>query len=136
MSRLRIDQYPTRIQNQIAAQMGQSAKAEPAPVSKPRIRQNSAGLNKTEQAYSDYLRLMFKHVYREPSLPLANGLRYKVDFVVVSEQGRIEGHEVKGRAYSTGIAKLKMAASLYPWIKFRLVTKRKGGGWDIQEVLL
>lgn len=31
--------------------------------------------------------------------------------------------------------KLKVAARTFPWIAFHLVTKRKGGGWDIQAVL-
>lgn len=107
-----------------------------APVTSKRIRQNAAGLNKTEQAYFDHLkRYGWSHIYREPSLPLANGLRYKLDFLVVGLHGDIQGHEVKGRAYSTGIAKLKMAASLYPWITFYLVTKERGGNWSAEKVL-
>ena len=105
------------------------------PGGRKRIRQNSAGLNRTEQAYLDHLKLMqWTHIYREPSLPLCNGVKYKVDFLVVGPSLEIEGHEVKGRAYSTGIVKLKIAASLYPWITFRLVTKTKTG-WKTETVL-
>jgi hypothetical protein len=101
-----------------------------------RIRQTRGdGMNNTERRY--YLRLVteWDYVYREPALPLANGVKYKLDFLVVGQGGKIEGHEVKGRAFATGIVKVKMAARLFPWISFRLVTEKKGGGWDVEEVL-
>lgn len=106
---------------------------EPA---KKRIRQKSGdGMNKWERDFrAEYLEPRFASIHREVSLPLANGLRYKVDFLCCHTSGSPKGYEVKGVARAAGIAKLKMAATLYPWIAFRLVTKRKGGGWDIEEV--
>lgn len=113
-----------------------------ATVEKARIRQHKGdGMNRWEREYLAVLDVQWSHIHREVSLPLANGLRYKVDFLCVStKQPALEvvGYEVKGRARSTGIAKLKMAASLYPWIVFFLVTKRRkkdGGGWTEERVL-
>lgn len=111
-----------------------------------RIRQRQGdGMNKWEREYAERLaRLCTRgasRIHREVSLPLANGLRYKVDFLCafVADDGAIavEGHEVKGFARSTGIAKLKMAASVYPWIKFFLATRNKNApsGWNIERVL-
>lgn len=122
-------------------------RAEPAPdlpqaTQKKRIRQRQGdGMNKWERAYLARLESVWRHVHREVSLPLANGLRYKVDFLCARDLDdggfSIEGHEVKGRARSTGIAKIKMAASVYPWIRFFLATKNKraASGWDIERVL-
>lgn len=109
-----------------------------------RIRQKTGdGMNGWEREFREsYLVPRWLHIHREVSLPLANGLRYKVDFLCAhtgqiwaGEVRDIIGYEVKGQARAAGIAKLKMAARLYPWIGFRLVTKRKGSGWDIQEIL-
>jgi hypothetical protein len=104
-----------------------------------RIRQRQGdGMNKWEREFRDYIAPQFENIHREVSLPLANGLRYKLDFLCVDKLGVVMGYEVKGFARSTGIAKLKMAASVYPWIKFVLVTKQgkmKGGGWDKEAVM-
>lgn len=123
-------------QSEIVAQKGKGGAK--------RIRQKAGdGMNGWEREFREsYLVPRWLHIHREVSLPLANGLRYKVDFLCAhtgqiwaGEVRDIIGYEVKGQARAAGIAKLKMAARLYPWIGFRLVTKRKGSGWDIQEIL-
>lgn len=144
-ARLTIGDLAPKYQEQIAKQLGggplgmarsEAVRAVPIVAVKPRIRQNSGdGMNKTERRYDGILRASWDYVYREPSLPLANGLKYKLDFLVVGNGGRIEGHEVKGRAFAAGIVKVKMAARLFPWIKFFLVTAKKGGEWQIDPVL-
>lgn len=107
-----------------------------APAAK-RIRQRTTGdgMNKWEREFGAHLALHWENVHREVSLPLANGLRYKVDFLC-ADGVFVAGFEVKGFARSTGIAKLKMAARLYPWVRFHLATKRKDlpGGWALEEV--
>lgn len=142
--RLRIDQYNPRVQSQIAAELEKSVKVQSAfakpvcPVSKPRIRQNAAGLNKTEQAFSDYLRgelFELQEMFTQAiTLKIGNGCRYTPDFVT-RHGGHFAAYEVKGFMRDDAAVKLKVAASLYPWITFYLVTKRKGGGWEMQEVL-
>lgn len=116
----------------------------PKPTLKPgkRMRQKSGdGMNGWEREWLMLLRARPGHRtdHREASLPLANGLRYKLDFLTSrddidpADPYVIEGFEVKGFARSTGIAKLKMAATLYPWIKFYLVYKRDGA-WQTEDV--
>lgn len=110
---------------------------------KKRIQQHQGdGMNNWERQFRGVLVTQWVHVHREVSLPLANGVRYKLDFLCVGilEEGRfqIAGFEVKGMARATGIVKLKVAAKEFPWIKFHLVTKQKkkdGGGWNVQEIL-
>lgn len=114
----------TKLWNELVAQ-------EPA---RKRIRQRQGdGMNNWERAFRAHIAPFFEHVHREVSLPLANGLRYKLDFLCVDKFGVVIGYEVKGRALPTGIAKVKMAATLYPWIKFKLATKTRTG-WDTEEV--
>jgi hypothetical protein len=106
------------------------------------IRQNSAGLNKTEQAFKDYIETCHNRVLAQAvTLKLANGVRYTVDFFCPCKRTMDDGdevtdcyaYEVKGFMRDDAAVKLKVAASLYPWIKFHLVTRKKGQ-WQIQEV--
>ncbi len=109
-----------------------------------RQRQGGDGMNKWEREFLAKLGADFPSasIHREVSLPLCNGARYKVDFLVGSAVApdspgptRPQAYEVKGQKRSTGILKLKVAASLYPWIVFHIVTRpRKGGAWQIDQV--
>ena len=126
--------YPVQV-----ADLPQASAAVRQPI---RQRVKGDGMNKWERQFLTHLKftLPTSSIHREVSLPLANGLRYKVDFLVGREiQGAtggadVVGYEVKGFRRAAGIAKLKMAASVYPWIKFSLVTREKGGGWKFTEV--
>lgn len=106
-----------------------------------RIRQRAGdGMNAWEREYRAALLADFpgSSIHREVALPLANGLSYKVDFLVGRPERAPLGYEVKGLARAAGIAKLKMAATVYPWIQFYLVTKKRkrdGGGWAVERVL-
>ncbi len=109
-----------------------------------RIRQNSAGLNKTEQAFSDYLErdnvtgdfTKGRVLAQSITLRLGNGVRYTPDFVTVTFfRNLMTAYEVKGYMRDDAAVKLKVAAAQYPWIAFKLVTRRKDGGWDIEAVL-
>lgn len=120
----------------------------PAP-GKGRIRQNAAGLNRTEAAFLLHLQSNVcpsATIYPQAiTLQLANGLRYTPDFVSVTYAFTPESilsewraWEVKGFARDDAVAKLKMAARVFPAITFHLVTKlpkKQGGGWSIQRVL-
>lgn len=105
---------------------------------KNRIRQNSAGLNKTEQAWLNEISLRwpnFQILSQAVTLKLGNGVRYTPDFMVkFGIHGELFAWEVKGFLRDDANVKLKVAASLYPWIKFHLVTRKKGE-WIIQEIL-
>lgn len=159
MSRLTLADLSPKFQAQVAAQLRGVAHPRtlsvavvpdlPAQVAAPqRIRQNRMGLNKTETAFRGYLESVHtsERVYSQAiTLGIANGCRYTPDFVVRrgGELIQLEAYEVKGFMRDDAAIKLKVAASLYPWIKFHLVTKRKGSGsgralaadaWEIQEV--
>ena len=111
-------------------------------VSKPRIRQDRGGLNRTEAEFRDYLATTYcgtDRIMREGlGFRIGNGCVYWPDFVVPSSCNRSHVYEVKGFMRDDAAVKLKVAASKFPTFKFFLVTKRAkklGGGWDIQEVL-
>lgn len=108
----------------------------PSKQAKNRIRQNSAGLNKTEQAFKDYLdsKRCYSVLVQAITLKIGNGVRFTVDFITIDPDGRMQGWETKGHLRDDANVKIKVAASLYPWIKFHLVTRKKGE-WIIQEVL-
>lgn len=153
MTRPTIADLPPRHQAEVARQLnagkpiGQArAKAvrqvECVP-GKKRIRQRAGdGMNKWEREYLARLRAdcTCDHIYREVSLPLANGVRYKVDFLVAyadvcgSKWVCVRAYEVKGHMRDDAAVKLKVAASVYPWIKFFLAYKVRGN-WRTQEVL-
>lgn len=123
-----------------------------APTKKKRIRQHQGdGMNKTERAYMAHLKATFPNAVHHSqtfSLRLANGSNYRPDFISVwtlypaSEAGsatvRLSAWETKGFKREASAVRIKVAASLFPWIKFHLVTKKKkreGGGWDVQEII-
>lgn len=109
-----------------------------APAAKRRMRQSAAPLNKTETAFREFLAQRFAGysvLSQSVTLKLANGCRYTPDFIVPAGLLPMHAYEVKGFMRDDAGVKLKVAASLYPWIKFHLVTRLRNGAWDVQEVL-
>ena len=95
-------------------------------------------MNKTEAAYANhlYLQQVLKEIvdFRfEPfGLKLADKTYYHPDFLVVFAD-HFEIHEVKGFMREDANVKLKVAAKLFPWFKFKLV-KRIKKEWEIKEI--
>ena len=145
MSKPQLHDLPARYQAQALAQLHgtprpRTVKIEPVEdAPKKRLRQSASGLNKTEAAYLEVLKEDHPGaavLSQSITLRLANGVRYTPDFVVAG--GDVAGvcaHEVKGFMRDDAAVKLKVAASLYPWIRFFLVSRAKGGMWHVQEVL-
>lgn len=108
---------------------------------RPRLKQDRAGLNKTEAAFREYLLATFPNCNprREGTgFRTGNGCVYWPDFVIGAGPEHLEAYEVKGYMEDDAAAKLKSAARMFPEVTFFLVTKRKkaaGGGWEIEEVL-
>lgn len=110
---------------------------------KKRLRQHQGdGLNKTERAYLAELKFMYPNAEIFPqalSFRIGNGANFRPDFIVrrhfAGSGLYLEAHETKGFKREAAAVRIKVAASMYPWIKFFLVTKRKGSGWDIEPVL-
>lgn len=119
----------------------------PPPANKPRLRQDRKGPNKTEAAFTAWLRAHGLVVHPQGvTLLLANGLRYTPDDFApasaVTEYATADHrptfYEVKGFARDDAVAKLKMAARVHDWARFVLATKRPkrdGGGWALETVL-
>lgn len=97
-------------------------------------------MNKTEQAYANYLEGLkwggdiLWYRFEGIKLRLADNTFLTVDFAVLPKSGELEMHEVKGGLImDDAMAKLKIAADQYPFT-FKLVRRAKGGGWDIETV--
>ena len=84
-------------------------------------------MNKTEQAYADYLEqrkrmgevLWYK--FEGIKLRLADNTFYTPDFAVMGVGGELSMHEVKGFWQDDAKVKIKARA------------KKNGGGWDVEE---
>ena len=96
-------------------------------------------MNKTEAAYALLLRArqlngeILWYSFEAVTLVLAVRTRYTPDFVVWTAGGALEAHEVKGFWRDDARVKFKVAAGLFPWLKFVAVRKHKGA-WT-REVL-
>jgi hypothetical protein len=74
------------------------------------------------------------HRFEAMRFLLAKRTSYCPDFLVVTRDGRIEFHEVKGaHAWEDSIVKLKVVAAMFPMFRFVLVT-RPDGAWLWKEV--
>lgn len=155
MSKPTLDDLPPRYQAQARAQLAATPHprtahldfppdraAKPAKKAGPRIRQNSEGLNKTEQAFFEYLKAMYPHRFvnaQALTLKIANGCRYTPDFSVAGFHDgapeNVECYEVKGFMRDDAAVKIKVAATAYPWITFFLVTRGNFDSWNLQKIL-
>lgn len=101
-----------------------------------RIRQSTKPLlNKLEQEWFDYATAIYHERIMPQSLGfrLGNGVVYWPDFV---SHSFTHAWEIKGRQpiQDDSVVKIKVAARLYPQIKWSLVWK-EGGHWKDQIVL-
>lgn len=98
-------------------------------------------MNKTEQEYNDYLKLLksaneviwFK--FEGMKFRLADNTFYTPDFTVMNKNYEIELHEVKGFWMDDARVKIKIASDLYPFkfIAIKKKAKKDGGGWEVEE---
>ena len=111
----------------------------PAAVSRP---QPAPGrMNKTEAAYAQHLELqrlageLLWYRFEAIKLRLATKTFYTPDFAVISRDGVVQLHEVKGHWEDDARVKIKVAAEMYPFFRFLAVQKRRqrdGGGWKVE----
>lgn len=86
-------------------------------------------LNKTEEAYGQYLELLRRageilwYQFEPFKLVLAPKTTYTPDFLVQVKSGHLEVHEVKGFWTDDARVKIKVAASMFPVFKFIAVKK-------------
>ncbi len=81
------------------------------------------------------------HVFEGVKLKLADATFYTPDFMVMSHDGTIEFHEVKGSwkapNQEKSRVKLKVAAEMFQWFTFKAIVATKkpksdGGGWKFE----
>lgn len=96
---------------------------------------DEAKLNKTERSYLGYLRAQ-RHPFigiQNIALKLADDTRYNCDFWIVTNDGKLQAHEVKGFWRDDAKVKIKVAARLFPFVDFVVVMKVKNG-WTLEPV--
>lgn len=102
-------------------------------------------MNATEKRYDDHLEQLQRdgeilwRKFEGIKLRLADNCFLTVDFAVMRADGVLEMIDVKGAEAiisDDSRVKMRVAASLYPFVfKIAIPKKKKdGGGWDIQEV--
>jgi hypothetical protein len=82
-------------------------------------------------------RQLVAYHYEPMSLRLGQGAFYMPDFLIVWHDGEVSFDEIKGGfAREASIVRIKVAASRYPFFRFRLVRKGKRGEapWNIEEI--
>ena len=93
-------------------------------------------MNRTEAAYAQLLEAMKQrgellwYRFEGLKLRLADATFYSPDFAVMTADGTIECHEVKGHWRDDARVKIKVAADQYPF-RFVAVT-RDGGTWSFE----
>lgn len=98
-------------------------------------------MNKTEALYAAHLERLRQNGdvewfrFEGVKLRLADNTFYTPDFAVMSGDGFMEMHEVKGFWTDDARVKIKVAADQYPFrfIAFKAVAKSRGGGWLAEE---
>lgn len=104
-------------------------------------RLKQGALNKTEQSYSDFLKIRMLsgeiawYKFEGLKFRLADNTFYTPDFAVMLPCGTMELHEVKGFWTDDARVKTKVAAELYPFkfVAVKAVPKKEGGGWQYEE---
>lgn len=94
-------------------------------------------MNKTEALYASQLELrkiaghIQWYLFEGIKLRLAKLTTYSPDFIVMTKEGFIECHEVKGFWTDDARAKTKIAAEMFP---FRFIAiKKTRQGWEEEE---
>lgn len=85
-------------------------------------------LNKTERGFYEILRMQ-GHQWigvQSVTLKLADDCRYTCDFMCLTKLGEFHGYEVKGFFRDDAKVKIKVAARMFPWVKFFVVMKEDG----------
>lgn len=106
-------------------------------VARGRPRHVAGEMNKTEAAYAEYLVQLQRegevlwHRFESVKLKLADRTHLTVDFFVMTKNGDLEAHEVKGFWEEDARVKVKVAAAMYPF-RFLAVQRAPGGGWKTE----
>nr|DAQ84971.1 MAG TPA: Endonuclease [Caudoviricetes sp.] len=97
-------------------------------------------MNKAEAAYAEYLEqqkqqgVILWYRFEGVKLRLADKTFYTPDFAVMTANGTMEMHEVKGFWQDDARVKIKVAAESYPFrfVAVKAKSKKDGGGWSFE----
>lgn len=109
----------------IRARNGASVAPEPIMTIAPSS--DATKLNKTEQAYHEWLKRQdYQWVGVQCiTLKLGDDCRYTPDFFCLDRHGELIAKEVKGFWRDDAKVKIKVAARMFPFIRFSVVMKTK-----------
>lgn len=116
-------------------------------VARGRVRHQIGEMNKTEQAYADWLQAVRQRGeilwfgFECWTFKLAKDTRYTPDFAVQLANGELLLVEVKGRAKGgkyfaedDAKVKVKVAAAAFPMLRIKIVWPDGNGGWDEENI--
>jgi hypothetical protein len=98
------------------------------------------GMTKLERSFRDtlqdaFMKALVREWRREPiTLRLAGRTRYTPDFLVVMPDSDLVFVEIKGFMRDDAAVKLKVAAEMYPYFGWLLVTRAGRHGWEVRIV--
>ena len=93
-------------------------------------------MNKWEKEYDNFLsilkykKIVLDYRYEGITFKLAYRTTYTPDFLVVNADKTVTIIEIKGFRRDDAMAKFKIAAQMYPYFRFKMITKKKGD-WAI-----
>lgn len=91
-------------------------------------------MNQLEAEYEALFLGQLPHLFESVTLILADDLRYTPDFMVIAEDDVVEMREIKGHWREDAKIKIRMAARLFPWFRFKAYSKQPkalGGQWQM-----
>jgi hypothetical protein len=106
---------------------------------RPKTRKAAGKMNKWEAAFAERLEMfrlegsIIDWKYESIRFRLAANTTYTPDFFLITKDA-IEFIEIKGQRHSTGMAKFKIAAEMYPWAVWKMVEKTKLGWKTIMDI--
>lgn len=121
--------FPRASEEFIRANCGE-VKVDRQPIEvKEQVQAEANKLNKLEQAFLLRLRAENPKIYIQAiTLKLADDCRYTPDFVAIKGNS-IMVYEVKGFMRDDALVKLKVAARMFSWMNFVLVTRKGKDNW-------
>ncbi len=96
------------------------------------------GMNRTERDYATHLEALKLagqidwFGFESLKFKLADRCYYLPDFVLMTHDGELQLHEVKGHLEDDAAVKLRVMAREY-WMFRLFIVRRKGAGWDLEE---
>jgi hypothetical protein len=119
--------------------VGDSAGGMPRGARGGRTPGRAEGMNKLEADYAQALKMkalrkaILWWAWQPIKIRLADNTFYEVDFLVMTAEGLIEVHEVKGHWEDDARVKIKVAAQMLPF-RFLAITHTKGDGWQVEVI--